>query len=268
MNSEPIEGAGMIEAMTWLEVNKKRLAVIAVAILALGFAVYVWSHMREQKEVTASSALLQLRPVGNSPTNMIPVPSADFLKVAQAHQGTAAAERAKLLAAGALFGEAKYSEAYTQFDNFIRDYPASPWAAEAAIGIAASQEAQGKNDEAITAYQRVVTSYGSSSVANQARMSMARIYEAKNQPESALKQYDDISKQAGSMGMTMAGQEAFMKRQELLRKFPHLAPQPTNALTAMAPMVSTNLVASTNVAPKAATTNTPAPTNATPSQKK
>ena len=261
----------MIEAMTWLEVNKKRLAVAAVAILVLGFAIYVWNHMQEQKEVAASSALLQLRPTGNSPTNMIPVPSGDFLKVSTEHQGTAAAERAKLLAASALFGEGKYSEAYTQFDNFIRDYPASPWAAEAAIGTAASLESQGKNDEALTAYQRVVTSYGSSSVANQARMAQARIHEAKNQPEMALKQYDDITKQAGSAGMTMAGQEAFMKRQELLRKFPHLVPPPTNAPAASAPMMitTTNVVAGTNAVKTnagviRAVTNAVAGTNSAP----
>ena len=270
MNSEPTrtEGDGMIEALTWLEVNKKRLAVAAVALLVAGFAIYVGNYMSEQKEVTASSALLQLRPTGNSPTNMIPVPSAEYLKVSQAHGGTAAGERARLLAAGALFTEGKYSDAHAQFDGFIRDFPASPWAGEAAFGIATSLEAQGKNDEAITAYQRVVTSYATDAVANQSRMAMARIHEAKNQPELALKQYDDISKQSAAGGMgSMAGQEAFMRKQELLRKHPNLVPPPTNAAPTIAPMVMTNIVLTTN-APKAATTNAAPATNATPSQKK
>jgi TolA-binding protein len=266
MNSEPTHGDGMIEALTWLEVNKKRLAVAAVALLVAGFAIYVWNYMSEQKEIAASSALLQLRPSGNSPTNQIPVPSADYLKVAQAHQGTAAGERARLLAAGALFTEGKYSDAHAQFDGFIRDYPASPWAGEAAFGVAASLEAQGKNDEALTAYQRVVTSYGNDAVANQSRMAMARIHEAKNQPEMALKIYEDISKQSGGMG-SMGAQEAFMRRQELLKKHPNLVPPPTNA-PAMAPMVMTNMTLSTNIAPKAAATNTAKATNTTPSQKK
>lgn len=235
----------MIEALTWLEVNKKRLAVAAVAILVLGFCLYVWKEMSYKKEVNASSALLHLRPTGSSPTNQIPVPSADFLKVAQSHAGTDAAERAMILAASALFTEGKYADAQREFDNFIKNHPSSPWVSEAAFGVAASLESQGKQDEALTAYQRVVTSYGSEAVANQSRMAMARIHEAKNQPDQAMKQYEDITKQA-SAGMTMAAQEAFMRRQELIRKHPELAPPPpTNAPAAsiMPTLTATNLTA-------------------------
>src|SRR5688572_20772037 len=67
------EGAGMIEAMAWLEVNKKRLAIGALLILLVGFGAYVFSYMSEQKEKTASAALIDLRPPIS--TNDPPIPA-------------------------------------------------------------------------------------------------------------------------------------------------------------------------------------------------
>jgi tetratricopeptide (TPR) repeat protein len=256
MNSDSTEGAGMIEALTWLEVNKKRLAIGAVVLLAVGFGIYVFNYLSEQKEVNASAALLELRPTGPS-TNQTPVPSSDYLKVAKEHQGTAAAERAQLLAAGALFTEGKYADARAQFDNVIRSYPSSAWAGEAAFGIAASLEAEGKRDEALTAYQRVTTTYGSEPVATPSRMAIARIYEAKGQFDQALKQYEDITRAASAsamgMGMSKTAQEAFMAREELLKKHPELAPKPTNAPPVMMPASMP-----TNMPAVKAVTNSPA----------
>lgn len=228
MNSDPIEGQGMIEAMAWLEVNKKRLAVAAVVLLVAGFSIYVVRHMARQKEIDASAALIKLRVPMNAPTNQPPISSAEYLKVATTHAGTAAAERAQLLAAGTLFTEGKYAEAQTQFDAFLREHPASAWASEAAYGSAATLESLNKQDEALTAYQRVATTYSAQPVATQARMSIARIYEAKGNAAEALKIYEDLAKPSAG-GMSMTSQQALMSRERILKKNPGLARPATNS---------------------------------------
>ena len=257
------EGAGMIEAMAWLEVNKKRLAVGAVLILLVGFGAYVFSYMSEQKEKTASAALIDLRPPIS--TNDPPVPATAFLKVTEDYAGTAAAERALILAAGAYFTEGKYTEAQNTFDRLLKEKPGSKWAPDAQFGIAASLESQGKRDDALTAYQRVTTAYATSAVVNEAHLAMARIYEAKNQPAEALKQYDELTR--GGM-MSMRSQDAMMRRSQLLKKHPELDKPATNAVPSMSSMIpasATNkaapiLTPMTNQ-PTSATNTTAAPTN-------
>jgi len=264
----------MIEAMAWLEVNKKRLAWGALIAVAVGFGIYVWTYMADQREVNASAALIHLRTSVNAGTNQIPAPASDFLKLAEANAGTAAAERALLLGATALFTEGKYAEAQTRFDQLIKEHPSSPWVAEAAYGIAASQEALGKRDDALTSYQRVITSYGSDPVANQARMSVARLYEAKNQPELALKQYDDVAKPGNMSGGSRVTQEAMMKRQKLLTRFPNLVKPATNApammtgtnmpaMPALKPGTNGSVTLQGNPIPAPSTTATKAPAAAT-----
>lgn len=218
----------MIEFMTWLEVNKKRLAVGAVVLVAIGFGAYLFNYLAEQKEADASAALLKLRTPLNASSNAPVIPSSDFLKVAQEHAGTAAAQRAIILAAGALFTEGKYAEAQAQFERLQKEFPGSPWIADAAYGIAACTEALGKRDDAVTAYQRVTTGYAAEPVATDAHLALARIYEAKGQPDMALKQYDEVARPASGQ-MTMKSQEALMLRDKLLKKFPSLAPAKTNS---------------------------------------
>lgn len=259
------EGAGMIEALAWLEVNKKRLAVGAVVLLVVGFGVYLYNYFDEQKEVKASADLIALKPALTGSTNEAPVPASAYLKVAEQHPGTTAAERALILAAGAYFTEGKYGEAQAQFDRLLREHPSSKWAADASYGIAASLESQGKRDEALTAYQRVPTAYPNSSVVNEARLAMARIFEAKNQPAEALKQYDDITR--GGM-MTMRSQDAMMRRSQLVKQHPELEKPATNSVPVVTPTSgpSSNAPAitlsNTNAAPMAtksgSATNTPA----------
>lgn len=238
----------MIEAMTWFEVNKKRLGIGAAVLLVVGFGVYVFQHMGHQNEVKASAALIALRAPVNAGTNQVPITAAQYMKVAQDFAGTDAAERAELLAAGALFSEGKYAESHAAFDKFLRDHPASEWAWEAAYGVASGLEAQGKQEEAVAAYQRVVTTYGGEPAAQQAKLALARIYEAKGKPEEALKIYEDLSKAAGG-GMSMSSQQAMVGRERILKKNPQLAkpttiaPAMTNAVnlpTASKPAGSTN----------------------------
>jgi tetratricopeptide (TPR) repeat protein len=248
MNSDSTDSG--IEFLAWLEVNKKRLAVAAVLALVVGFGVYLFNYMGEQKETAASAALIALHTPAGA-TNEPPIPASAFLKIAADHPGTAAAERALILAGGAYFTDGKYSDARNQFDRLLKEQPSSKWAADAAFGIAASLESEGKRDEALTAYQRVVTGYPNSPVVNESRLAMARIYEAKNQPAEALKQYDDIT-HAGMM--SMRAQDAMMRRSQLLKQHPELEKPATNSAPAISPV---NLPSATNKAPIISTNAAP-----------
>jgi tetratricopeptide (TPR) repeat protein len=258
MNQDRTEGAGMIEVLAWLEVNKKRLAIGALVLLVVGFGIYLYTYMADEKEIDASAALIALHPpLSRSETNEPPVPPSAFLKVVNEHAGTAAAERALLLAGSAYFTEGNYAEAQKQFDRLIAEHPASKWAADAAYGIAASIESQGKQDEAITAYKRVLTSYANSPVASEAHMALARIYETKNQPAEALKEYDELTK---ASAMSMRSQEAMMARNQLLKKHPELDKPVTNVAPTIAPVtlpVATNKSAATATPKAAPMTNKP-----------
>src|SRR4051812_34796593 len=236
MNSDQqrhTDSDGMITFLAWLEANngrnKRRLAIGAVLVIAAAFAMYVFNYMGEQKELNASAALIELRPppLTASNTNEIPVPASAYLKVAEQHSGTGAAERALLLAAGAYFTEAKYTEAQAQFVRLLKEHPSSKWAADANYGVAASLESQGKRDEALTAYNRVATAYANSSVAGEARIAMALIYEAKNQPAEAQKQYKEVAH--GGMP-SMRPQEPIMPPTHLLKKHPKWNNPATNSL--------------------------------------
>jgi tetratricopeptide (TPR) repeat protein len=231
MNEDVPESSGFYDFLAWLEVNKKRLIQLAAVLIVIGFAVAVVRYVREQKELNASAELLALRPPLNAGTNAVPIPASSFLNVASQFSGTEASERASLLAAGALFTEGKYAEAQTQFNKFLTDYSNSPWAGEAAYGVASCLEALNKQDEALTAYQNVVNRYGTLAVADEAKQSLARLYEAKKQPEQALKLYDELTR--GAAGRN--NPELMMKRGQLLKQYPYLDRPLTNASSTITP---------------------------------
>lgn len=203
------------DLLTWLEVNKKLLAGAAAAVVVAVIATMFVRYQREQTEVAADRALLA---VTSSGTPEAAVPSAKF-EVAAAHSGTRAAERARILAAGRLFAEGKPADARAQFEKFATDFPDSPLAGTAALGIASALDAENKAADAIAAYQRVIGTYGTESVASQARLAKARLHEAANQPELALALYDDITKSATAAS---AVQPAMAARAALLQKHPEL----------------------------------------------
>jgi tetratricopeptide (TPR) repeat protein len=174
------------------------------------------------------------------PTNTPPVQASALLKVAQENSGTAAAERARFLAATSLFTEGKYAEAETAFKAFANEFGGSDWRAAAAYGIATAQEAQ-KKPEAEASYKNVVTTYAKSAVADDANLALARIAEQKNQPEEALRIYNQIlAPQPGAQpGQEMPNSRASERKEALLRAHPELNTNTT--ATASSPMLPTSL---------------------------
>lgn len=220
MSSETIGSTGFYELLAWLEENKKRLAIGFVVAVIVGFAVAAYRWKTQQTEVAASDALLEVRTPLMAGEKPRPPSASAYLKVVGDYPGTEAAERALLLAAGALFAEGKYAEAQTQFSRFLDEQARHPLAADAAYGKAAALEAQGKLDEALAAYQGWLTQFPKAAPADGVKLAIARIYEIKQQPASALKVYEEIS---GTNSPSATSTEAARRKEHLLGKFPELA---------------------------------------------
>jgi predicted negative regulator of RcsB-dependent stress response len=248
--------------LAWLEVNKKKVAIVALVLVVIGFAISTMRYLKQQKEEAASGALLALKPVLTPSTNVPPAQASALLKVAQDYAGTSAAERARILAATALFTEGRYPDAEKEFSQFVKDHPESPWVAEAAYGVASSQEAQNKISEAQTSYQNVATGYANTSLADDAKLALARIYESQKKPDQALRIYNELlAPKPGAQPGETRNAAALQKKEALLRVHPELSTNITaRLLPTLAPAISTNAAsANTNAAtPATAATNAPA----------
>ncbi len=141
--------------------------------------------------------------------------------LAARYQNSGAGARALLLAAGSLFADGKYPEAQAQFEKFTRQYHDSPFLGEALLGVAACLDAQGKTDAALTAYKDLVNRHSGENVVPQAKFALGRIYVAQNKPELARDEFAEVERQDrfGSLG-----NEAGMQIEELIAKYPKLAP--------------------------------------------
>ncbi len=236
MSVETTESTGWIDFLAWLEVNKQRLVMAAALLGVTGVGYAVMQNARANKEAEASTLLLKLHVPMNAPTNAPAIPASAFSSVAAQFSGTSAGERASFLAAGLVYNDGKYPEAQAEFTKFLGGFANSPWAPTAALGVAASLEAQNKTDEALTAYVNVISNYPNSPLVDTAKFAQARIYQAKNQPDQALKVYDDLVKPSNT---SMRSSEAHQSRETLLKKFPNLVKPiatPTASLTNAAPV--------------------------------
>jgi TolA-binding protein len=253
MSSQATGSTRMIEFLAWVEVNKKKLLIGAVAV-AIAIAVYsIYQWHRNEAEAQANAALYKIQTPA-SQTEKPGGPGAQaFLEVATTHSGTSAGAQASLLAAEALFRENKFAESKTQFESFLRTYPEHPLSSTAAFGIAACFDAMDKANEVVTAYQDVVSRFAGSVVASQAKLGLARIYETKGDHAQALKIYEELARPAAASAW---GSEASARRERLLTHHPELAK--TNAPAPLLPVALSNAPAS-NRAPLELTPTNPAP---------
>lgn len=225
MSSGTTQTTGFYDFLAWLENNRDKVIMGAAALVILGFGFFYLRWQSEQTELKASDALLQLRaPLGSTDQTDAPT-SDDFLAIASTYPSTSAAERAELLAAGALFADGKYSDAATKFDVFYRDNSNHSLAATAAYGAAVSLEAQGKQAEALSAYQKILTQHSNVSFLDDVKLAIARIYEANEQPELAFKTYEELTENLTNPRSA----EATSRKERLSAQFPELAVTNTSA---------------------------------------
>lgn len=251
------------DLLAWLEVNKRKVASIVLVLVLLGLIMATVRHFNEQREIAASSELLALKTALVPPTNQPPPQASRLMEVAQKHRGTAAAERARILAATVLFTDGKYSEAEAEFSRFLQDHPGSLWAAQAALGVATAKEAQNKTNEAQAGYQGIVSAYPNSAVVDDAKLASARIFESAQQPEQALRLYNELlAPKPGAQAGAEFNEEAERRKEELLRAHPHLNTNTPPVAAALPSISMTNTAATTirsaplsNAAPSALPTN-------------
>jgi predicted negative regulator of RcsB-dependent stress response len=214
-----------------LEQNKNLLIGGGVAILVAAFAGYFISSQRAQKEIDAGEALTAalINPAATASSTQ----TAGSLEViADKYSGTAAAGRAQVQAAAAMFDSGNYTGAQAGFEKYLNSNAVGPLAAVAALGIAKCLEAQDKLDQAIAAYQRVTSSYGGSSCAGPAEYALGRICEQQNKLPDAMAHYEKV------MNSTLSGSlsnEARARAAELQSKIAASTPKavlaPPSALT-------------------------------------
>ena len=253
MDSEATQSADVFRLVTWALANQKRLLTGAGVVAVVGFGAWLYSWNASHHQAVASEALSELRPAVGQVENRA-VPADAFNKVADSYPGTAAAGRAVLLAAGALFDNGKYAEAQAQFERFLKDYGDSPWRTEAQVGVAASLEAAGKGDLALSKFKEILDRRPNDATTPQVKSAMARLYLAQNKPDQALRLYEDLVKAHNNDSWTS---EAEMQARELLLKHPELKPPAPAPVPAPTPVPMTP-------APGAAVKPTPTPITVTP----
>jgi TolA-binding protein len=144
-----------------------------------------------------------------------------FLKIAGDYQGTSAGQRAWLQGAAMLFAAGRYADAQTQFQKFLDAHPDSFFAAQAALGVATSLDAQGKTDLAAGAYQRVINISSDVTAASSAKFALAQIDERQGKLTDALNLYEDIVRYNPNSSL---GSEAGLRTMELKMKLQSASP--------------------------------------------
>jgi len=226
---EQTQSNWQIAALTWFETHKVHVAYAGAAALAVWFAAFTYKHVRAGKEAGANAALAALHKPADRDGKQAPPTAGEYLKVAEQHAGTPAANRALLFAADRLFSEGKPADAKAQFEKYLAANAASPTAAIALMGVAACQEAAGEADKAAASYQQLLAQHGGSPEAHPARLALALLHEQKRQPDQALRLYDEVSR---AKPVTVWRMEAEMRRDLLLRQHPQLAGTFTSAASA------------------------------------
>jgi len=220
MQLQDAPAAYLFKLWPWFEANRIRIiwggGVIVVAAGLISF--YSWQ--RDQKEITAGKALTQV--MGSIPRNATASQEADlYLKISTDYQDTSAGQRALLQGAAILFTAGRYADAQAQFQKFLDAHPGSFFAAQAALGVATSLDAQGKTDLAAGVYQRIINSYTDATAVDSARFALAQIDERQDKPAEAANLYEAIVRYNPNGSL---GSEAGLRLMELKMKLQSASP--------------------------------------------
>jgi TolA-binding protein len=206
----------------WFEANRIRIiwggGVVVVAAGLISF--YSWQ--RDQKEIAAGKALTQM--MSSIPRNATASQQADlYLKISTDYHNTSGGQRALLQGAVMLFAAGRYADAQAQFQKFLDAYPGGYFAAQAALGVATSLDAQGEADLAAGVYQRIINTYSDAVAVDSARFALAQIDERQGKLAEAANLYEAIVhyNPNGSLGS-----EAGLRLMELKMKQQSASPAP------------------------------------------
>jgi len=221
MQAQETTSEYLFKLLPWFEANAKRLAYAAALVLIAVFIYSFYSYRQGQREIAAGQALTQaaMSATGGGLAEAC-------LKIAADYSGTAAGQRALLQGATALFTAGQYADAQAQFQKFLDTYHDNFFSPQAALGVAASLDAQGKMDQAVGAYQRAAGQTADGNAAANAKFALARIDEAQGKAADALKLYADVAR---SYPNSSISSEAGRRAIELKIKSPTVTavPEPT-----------------------------------------
>jgi predicted negative regulator of RcsB-dependent stress response len=235
MQSDAAESLNLLKLRDWYEANKKLINYGGLGLIVVGLVVWFILWHQSQKEVNAGEALTSASMAqAPGPSGSTPDSANAFLKIAAEYPNSGAGARALLLAAGNLFDAGKYPEAKAQFQRFVREHRDSPFTPEALLGVASCFDAEGQTNDAMAAYKDLIDHHPGDAVLPQAKFALARLYETQGKPELAKNLYEDVER-ADAYGSL--GPEAGMRVEELILKYPSLAPKPV--ATPAAPTGST-----------------------------
>jgi TolA-binding protein len=220
MKLQDAPGTYLFKLWPWFEANRIRIiwggGVIVVAAGLISF--YSWQ--RGQNEITAGKALTQM--MSSIPRNATASQQADlYLKITTDYQGTSAGQRALLQGAAMLFVAGRYADAQAQFQKFLDVHPDSFFAAQAALGVATSLDAQGKTDLAAGVYQRIINNYSDAVAVDSARFALAQINERQGKLAEAVNLYEAIVRYNPNGSL---GSEAGLRLMELKTKLQSASP--------------------------------------------
>jgi tetratricopeptide (TPR) repeat protein len=224
MEQKTTEMAAVFKAWAWFDAHKRQVGWGAGIVVGAGLLIWIYINQTEEKAVKESEAVANVM-IAPAATGR-PVDPAAYLKIANEDPNSSAGTRALLLAAGTLFTEGKYSEAQTQFDKFTRDHRDSPFLGEALLGVAACLESQNKTNEALAAYKSLIERHPGDLTVPQAKFSLARLYVAQNKADQALPLFEEVNRLNPNGAL---GSEAGMRAEDLIAKYPNLAPKPAAA---------------------------------------
>jgi len=186
MESDAPPSAGWYNFLGWLDVNRKRVAMIAGIVVIVGgvIAILVWRH--SERETEAAEALSSVRMPFNPMDPVPPGTAEEFVKVAENYSKTPAAAQARLRAATLYFSAGQYDKAQDQLKKFLAEYGDTQWVPQAQFSMATCLEAQGKTADAIAKYNDFIRAYPNDPAADEARFNLVRLYENSNQPTQAI----------------------------------------------------------------------------------
>jgi TolA-binding protein len=223
----------LLKFWPWIDANKKGILGGTGIVIFVVFLVSFYLWQKEQKEMTAGTALTKAALSASTRSSLANV----YLKINADYPGTKAGTRALLQAATVLFVENKFNEAQGQFQRFLDSYPDNSFAAQAALGVAACLDAQGKTDAAMKAYNNVINQFSDENAFAEAKFSVARINDSQGKLADAQKAYEDVARVCP---YTSLGEEAAVRAVELKLKLPP-APVPSTPATPRSfPLFNTN----------------------------
>jgi TolA-binding protein len=255
MSSEVDFTEKQLDLLAWLEKNRNKLLGGLGAAIVIGVAVAAAQNSARKAEIAAANDLAALGAQLDDEGERMEPKAAEYLAVRDEHPGSGAAERALILAAGALFAEGDFDGATTRFNEYLASYPEGIHIPTARLGKAACADAKGEAEQALAEYKTVAESFPNDPVAEQAKLARAHLLESTGKPDEALRIYDQMIASVTGGAFTS---DAHQKRAKLLELHPELEPKETNAPPAFAPALQQQIQNLQQAIPQA--TTTPAPT--------